>query len=290
MAEYIKREGLPEDFNIICTSDWHVGSKAHHDKAAEGIVNRLLDEDNTYAMFGGDMIEGKTIDSPHFNPDSLKPGQLNIQSQADHVAELLKPVAHKTLAYGWGNHELYLSRDFDIVKYICDKAGLPYGGYQTWVDLGYFRIHQYHGRASMPRGAKDPIQREANQRAWLVNRLKDLAGDCLVQLTGHTHALLVQPPLEQYALLSKGASVRGRYFQEPTQTVKTTNPVSGKQDVRHYIPPTSRWYANTGTLRRSGGFGYVDYSEVGGYAPSPIGYAELVVRGGEPVDLKKVVV
>ena len=43
-------------------------------------------------------------------------------------------------------------------------------------------------------GAKDPIQKDANQRAWLVNQLAPLAGDCALHLMGHVHTLLVQPP------------------------------------------------------------------------------------------------
>jgi len=292
MAEYIKHGKLPEDMQIICTSDWHVGSRGFHEKAADGIMSRLEKEDNTYGIFNGDALEGKKIDSPHFNPDGLRAGQLNIQAQADHCAKIAGRAPEKWLSWGLGNHGLYLLRDFDIVRYICEKAGIQsIGGYQTWIDLGHFRVHAYHGRATMPRGTKDPIQREANQRAWLKRVTEELAGDCLVHLYGHVHALLHQPPIEQYTLLSKGKSVRARYFVEPTQTVRTRNPTTGKEDVREFIPPTSRHYICTGTLRRSGYFGGApDYGEVAGYPPSPIGYYEIIIRGGQIDNVVKHVV
>jgi hypothetical protein len=141
----------------------------------------------------------------------------------------------------------------------------------------------------MPRGAKDPIQREANQKAWLVNRLSPLAGDCHVHLMGHVHALLVQEPVEQYALLTGGDGVRARYFREPAQDV-TTRDHKGATDTRTFIPPYSRWYGCTGTLRRSGGFDYLDYSEIAGYPPAPIGWLTMRVVGGQVASIEKVVV
>jgi hypothetical protein len=59
-----------------------------------------------------------------------------------------------------------------------------------------------------------------------------------------------------------------------------------------YIPPDSRWYATTGSFRRlysTPGLGAVDYGEIAGYAPSEIGYAKVIVRGGNVIAVQKVV-
>lgn len=285
MAEYIKRSGLPSNCTFIITGDWHVGSKGFHEEAAAGLIERLAKERNTFAIFMADAIEGKKIDSPHFNPDSLAPRLLNIHNQADAFADMWKPVAKKLMALTMGNHELYLEPSFGITRYMAERIGVPVGGYQTFYDLRMkkarkpLRVFGWHGRPALPRGAKDPIQREANQKAWLVNRLAPLAGSCHVMLMAHTHALLVQEPVEQYALLDAGENVRARYFTEPDANVGDST----------FVPVHARWYANTGTLRRSAGFGYTDYTEIAGYAPAPIGYIEMDVRDGAVRELRKVI-
>lgn len=291
MAELVTVKGLPKDFDVALTSDWHCGSRAFHEGALDQLIEWIQDGKHRYLGFGGDAIEGKRIDSPHFDPASLRGGQVNIEAQMRYVEERLRPVARRILWFGKGNHDIYLERDIDVVRLFCERLGIEdrRGGYQTWVDLGHFRVHVYHGRASIPRGAKDPIQKEANQKAWLVNRLAPLAGDCAVHLMGHVHALLVQPPLEEYALLTQGSEVRARYFREPESAVVTRDH-AGNTDTRTFIPVKSRWYGCTGTLRRSGGFGYLDYAEIAGYPPSPIGWLKMRVRGGKVADIVKVVV
>lgn len=292
MAELVRVPDLPPDFEVACTGDWHKGSRAFHDGALAQLIDWLRGAPNRYMIFTGDAIEGKPVRHPHFDPAALEPTQQTIGLQYDAVREVVAPVKDRILAWGVGNHDIYLSTDVDLVRsHITRPLGIEdrQGGYQTWIDLGWFRVFAYHGRASLPRGAKDPIQRAANRAAWLVNRMAPLAGDCAVMLMGHVHHLMVQAPIEQYALMTRGAEVRARYFREPAQSV-VTHDHTGAEDTRVYIPPTSRWYGCVGTLRRSGGFGWVDYAEVAGFPPEPIGWLKLVVRGGQPVAIEKVVV
>jgi len=279
MSKYIKRSIKKKNIVIYNTSDWHVGSKAFHDVAAKELVERVADE-KAYLTFGGDCIEGKTIDSPHFNPDGLHPNQLNIHSQADAFIEIMKPIAKRILMVQLGNHELYLLKDFDIIKYICDGIGVPeaYGDYQTWVNVNGTTMHFWHGRPTMPRGAKDPIQREANQKAWLKNKLFGLAGSAQAQYMGHTHHAMVVEPIQQYALLDGGANVRGRYFVEEVRDI-------GGQV---WVPPDARWYANTGTLRRGGSFDHCDYSEIAGYTPPAIACTRTTIEEDRIVKVEKV--
>ena len=282
MAELL-RIPLPADCEIALTGDWHVGARAHNEPALDALVEWVLAEPHRYLGFSGDAIEGKPVASPHFDPEGLREGQVNIEQQFARVVQKIAPLKDRILWWGKGNHDVYLSRDVDVVRnLLCKPLNIldRMGGYQTWIDLGHFRVHHWHGRQSMPRGAKDPIQRDANQRAWLVNKLAPLAGDCLLQVMGHVHALLVQPPIEEYALLTGRDKVHARYFREPVAAV------GGME----FLPVKSRWYGCTGTLRRSGGFGYVDYAEVAGYPPSPIGWLVATVRGGTIRALDKVVV
>lgn len=290
MAELIRHKHVPKTCRIYCTSDQHIGARAWHKEAHEEFVQTVKDDALGFWIHNGDALEGKPTKSKHFDPNTLRPGLITVEAQAEEAVRLHRPIADKCLSWGAGNHDIYLAPDFDINRYMAEQLGVPKGGYQTWIDLGFLRIFAYHGRRNMPRGAKDRIQRDANQRAWLKRTLEDLAGNCHVMLHGHVHTLHVQPPIDHLALLARGNSVRARHFTQPTQTVATRDPATGKVDSREYIPTDSRWYAVTGTFRRSGGFGYTDYAEIGGYAPGNIGYQIIHVEDGVVQDITPVVV
>ncbi len=279
MAKFIKTTIKRKTVNIYNTSDWHVGSKTFHEDGAKELVQRVIDE-KAYLTFGGDCVEGKVINSPHFNPDSLKPSQLDIHKQAKAFVEILKPIAKRVLMIQTGNHELYLKPNFDVIEYICERLGRPsiQGDYQTWLNVNGCTMHYWHGRPTMPRGAKDPIQREANQKAWLKNKLFGLSGSAQAQYMAHTHHCMIVPPIEQYALLNSGKNVKGRYFVEQVRDI----------DGEEWCPPDARWYVNTGTLRRGGGFDHEDYSEISGYTPPVIGCTKTTIVGNRISNIEKV--
>lgn len=278
MSKFISYEG-EKDAVIYQTSDWHVGSKAFDEDAALTLIDRVIEED-AYLTFGGDSLEGKPTKSAHFDPHSLVEGLTTIDRQADYFVELMKPVANHLLMVQFGNHELYLLPDLDIVKVICDGLDRPdaYGHYQTWVEFGDVTMHFWHGRPSMPRGAKDPIQREANQKAWLKNKTEWLAGSCDAHYMGHTHHCLIVEPQQLHGLLNSGDNVQRHTFTPEPTTV----------DGMRWVPTESRWYVNTGTLRRGGSFEHMDYSEIAGYTPPSIACTKTTIEGGRIVNIEKV--
>ena len=279
MATYINKTVNKKEVVIYNTGDWHVGSLCFHEAAARKLVE-IVEKEKAYLTFGGDAIEGKKVDSPHFNPDGLAIGKLNIQKQAKAFVELIKPIANRVLMVQGGNHELHLLKDFDIVEYICDLIGTPdiYGHYQTWLNVNGCTMHFWHGKAVLPRGAKDPIQREANQKAWLKNKLYQLSGSAQAQYMGHTHFCMIVEPIDQYALLDSGENVRGVEFREQVREI----------DGKVWAPPDARWYVNTGTLRRGGGFDHQDYSEIAGYNPPPIACTKTTIVGNRIDKIEKV--
>ena len=277
--QYLRHDIDQPDYVVYNMSDWHVGSIAFHEEAAKEVVQMVSDE-GAFVTFGGDMIEGKKIDSPHFNPDGLRHGQLNIHDQCDAFIALMKPIADRLLLIGQGNHELYLMKDFDIVKYICDMLGVPecYGHYQSIVNLNNaFTSHHYHGRATMLRGAKDPIQKEANQKAWLKNRLHPLYGSAQAHYMSHTHQCMIVPPIEIGSMLDGGENAKMRFFKDEPREI----------DGMIWVPPDARWYVNTGTFRRGGSFGHVDYSEIAGYVPPVIACTKTTVEGNKIANIER---
>lgn len=278
MSKFITHKGK-KNAVIYNTSDWHIGSKAFHEEAAQELIQRVIDE-KAYLTFGGDAIEGKPTKSLHFSPETLHDDLLTIEEQAERFVDIMYPIKNRLLLLQQGNHELYLMPDLNITKQMCYMLGKPelYGDYQSWVQFGDVTMHFWHGRPTMPRGAKDPIQREANQKAWLKNKMYGLAGSAQAQYMGHTHHCLVVEPIEQYALLNHGENVRGVYFKEQVREINGET----------WVPPDARWYVNTGTLRRGGGFGYCDYSEIAGYIPPPIACTRTEIRDGRITNISKV--
>ena len=291
--DYTKNKALrlPKDFDLFMTGDTHVGSRAFHEKAFNAFVKMIVSERRAYWSHSGDVGEGQTVDHKNFNPEGLHPRRLNPKSQIDHYVDLVWPIRKKLLVQVMGNHDRYMSKNFDILEYLMeDKLKIPYayGHPQTWVKIfDTLVLHFFHGRRSMPKGAKDPIQRRGNRKAWLKRELEGLAGSAHVQAMGHTHYLMSVEPeeLAHYTLLNdpEGNDVRAAFFQSPQGMVDTPH------GPMPFVPPDARFYCNTGTFRRSGGFGFVDYAEEAGYEPSPIGYILLKVRNRRAVGIEEIV-
>lgn len=283
MSEYIKIKLKQKKVVMYNISDLHVGSKGFHEEALVEILQRVLDE-KAYLTFGGDATEAKLINSPHFNPDGLKSSLLTPHKQADYVVDLFKEVAdaERILMWAKGNHDMYLAPNFDLTKHICEKLGIEdrQGGYQTWLNVNGVTMHFWHGRSPMPRGAKDPIQREANQKAWLKNRMEGLADSAQAQYMAHTHVTMVVEPQLRHGLVDSGKNVKLRSFTEKPTII----------DGNVFVPPTARWFANTGTFRRSGMFGHTDYTEIAGYPPVPMGCVKTTINGNRIENVEKVLI
>jgi hypothetical protein len=277
MSTFLRYKGK-KNAVIYNTGDWHVGSIAFNEAAALKLINMII-EDDAYVTFGGDAIEGKPARSNHFDPHSLKKDMLTIDRQIDYFCDLIRPIKNNFLLIQMGNHELYLLPDMNVTVNICENLDIDvYGDYQSWVEFGEVTMHFWHGRPVMPRGAKDPIQREANQKAWLKNKLYPLSGSAQAQYMAHTHHCLIVPPIEQYALLNHGDDVHGEYFIEQVREI----------NGNVWVPPDARWYVNTGTLRRGGGFKHMDYSEISGYSPPAISCTRTEIKNNRIYNIKKV--
>lgn len=292
MARYIKHPDCPKDVDIACISDTHLGSICTNEEALDRAIAWVRRNKKRRRWgFGGDLVEGKLVSSIHMDPTVLLPGLVTAEAQAKYAAKKFRSIAAQNLWYQIGNHDRYLMPDFDLAGFIMREMGLPIdthkGGYQTWISLGpqqQLRIHSFHGRRNMPRGAKDPIQKEGNQNAWLANELFPLAADVHVQLMSHVHTLHVQNPISDYGLYTNfdGEDVKARHVT-PVEEIGYDRKTG--EEVRR-VPKYARHYAVTGTFRRSGTFNGIDYSEISGFPPSPIGFQILEIRNYRCVNIR----
>lgn len=286
MAGFI-RSPIPDKAEVIITSDWHVGSRAFSYEALDKMFAWLKRKKNRYVIFNGDLIEGKPVKSKHFDPESLEENMQTAEQQVDWIRPRIEKIKDRIVAFGYGNHDLYLRPDYDWMRVMARELGIEkrLGGYQSWIELTpKLRVFMFHGRRSLPRGAKDPVQRKANRLAWLKRELEDLASSCHVMVHSHVHWLAVLEPILNVGLFNEDENVRRHTFVQP-ESVMT---IAGKQV--HHVPKESRWYCCSGTLRKSGSFQYIDYSEIAGHTPAAIGWLEMKVEGGRCVDIREIVV
>lgn len=281
--ELLKRE-MPENYSIADAGDIHVGCINCDYDGFDNLIAWVQAKPNRYLNLKGDLIEAITPQDKRFSMRSVDLRFKSPKDQADYIVERLRPVSDHILGMCIGNHELKLLGTLDIVQYIAEKLKIEkwaYGaGIYKFIALKKGKVkHKMlftHGNRHLPKGAKDPIQRKANQEAAQKRILEELGfADCIYSSQGHHHQLcIVKPTVENSLYLADNGKKVTQHYRV------------GAQQNSEYIPPESRFYCGTGSYRKSytePGSLALDYSE-GRYAPAELGCVEIMVRDGEVVD------
>lgn len=284
------KHNMPDNYIVCDISDLHVGSPNVNERTIEEFVKRVKSKKNVYVVVKGDVIEAITPKDKRFNMGGLPYD--TPKEQADRVIEIFKPIKNRILAWGIGNHECS-SGVIDVcnfAEYITEALEIPhlYGGYEfkiSFHDVEDNLMHKFfhsHGFGNLKSNAKDDIQRLANMKANLKVKMTNLAiTDCIYMSMGHNHQLVVVEPTVQDKLMltDDGKQIHQNYLYNSPQNVQ-------------YIPPDSRWYASTGSFMKrfsSPGTKHINYSERAGYAPSEIGWVEIIVKNKMVTDVKKII-
>jgi hypothetical protein len=252
------------------------------------MIQFVIDENNagrpTYLNLKGDLIEAILPSDKRYNPKMHDMYLPTPQDSADALITVLKPVAEFILAIGDGNHELKLQNTMNFGKYMAKELGVPHGAY-TYVTQfrdskgkALFKTFSTHGYGSLPKGAKDPLQRIANQKAALKRKLEGTAFfDCIYKSMGHTHKLLVVEPtyLDEIILTTQGTEILSKQVPKVIQNSS-------------YIPSEQCWFANTGgflKLYTPPGLGLTGYAEMMLLPPTNLGWVEIDIAEGEIIDV-----
>lgn len=283
---------LPKNGKFIDTGDGHKGSINCHHEGLQAMIDRCLDYNANgtpcYMIVKGDMMETISPDDRRFNIHD-RDSRLKVSGQqADELIEIFKPVSEYILAWGIGNHELKDQNKFEYGKYIARELGVPYGAYTfviEWRDKAtgkiMFKSFHSHGAGRLRSQAKDKLQREANRKASLKQKLINTrVSDCVYMSMGHTHQLLaVEPNYDIETLLT--TSQRGVHQHEIPEV----------NQAAKYIPPDQRFYSNTGSflkLYAPNGSGVVPYGEMGMLEPADLGWIEGEYIDGRLVKVEEV--
>lgn len=273
-----------KDFEVVLFGDTHYGSTNTHHKLIKKMIRDIKDG-NKLALNLGDNIEAITPSDKRFSSTTIDKTAMTTGDQRDKWIKDFMPIKDNIKAIGIGNHEHKIINTINIGKEISDAFGCAFGGLMYTAHFYYkkkllFKFLIVHGSGTMVRGAKDPIQREGNQKAWLKMKL-DRTGisDCIVMAMGHTHQLIRQKPTVDDEILLSSCEKELHQHTRPTQ----------KQNLS-FIAPDRRWYVNTGSflkLYSDPGSLVFGYAEARMLPPTRLGWAEVQVRDGEVVDVIK---
>lgn len=277
---------MPPDYTMLHISDIHLGALNHSSDALNSMIHAVKSERDCYVMEGGDTIEAiLPHDVKRFSLETLSIPQPLEQVKA--AIKTLKPIADRIVSKGYGNHEHKLISFGNIGKLIAEGLNVSYGGVcYKFVALRKGKpVHKFfihHGYGSLPKGAKDPIQRKANIQAAIRRKLENTGhADCIYMGFGHTHYLDVVQP----------TATDNLYLTDNGKGIKQHYRVMTKQDS-DFIPPDSRWYGNSGSFRRTlttPGLEVTDYAEIGMFAPSELGWIKIRVEDCKVVSVEKVI-
>jgi hypothetical protein len=285
---------MPDDFELILFGDNQDGNIATaHDKYQE-CIEYILAAENRYAVHMGDIMDAFWCDDhKRYDPTTCK---ITPAEQKKNVVKDLTALAKtgRLITILKGNHERALELKYgDITTEICEAlqvvSGTQYpisGTYTHKLEFmskdnglmfkGYFT----HGRKSLSSVSPDPHRRRAYIQFRLKRLLENMAGDCILMARGHSHIVLVTPPIPTLYLTSEKGKLKQHY----------THPGTGKSGA--YIPPEHRWYGCTGSFLRSFALDVETYSELAEYEPIELGYLKAVVhydyKNGITMDLQEI--
>ena len=195
-------EMITHEFNqpitIIPISDVHFGALEHLGKEWIEFCKRIADEENTYIILGGDLVNNNVRTCGFINPydELVRPSE-----QKKRMAEFLEPIKDKILCAVTGNHEARSLKDDDVdITYdIMAKLDIEDIYRQNMAFMKVSLGHRKHDNTpiqsytfAVTHGAGGGIYTGAtvNRNERFGNVIEGL--DCLV--VGHTHKGTVSKP------------------------------------------------------------------------------------------------
>jgi hypothetical protein len=289
---------VPANFNYFLFGDNHAGSVLMDSSGLETFMHMVnssfdgLPASRNYAWHSGDHIEARTVDHPYFQLPLTNETTPSRQVRA--CVKLFEPIKKQLIGMNVGNHPRALMNYGDFTWDACEALGIYYGTYSSKVvftttkGIVLLRAYHAHGKRAINSYAKSEQQRLDNMRLILKEHLKRKMSDCVLMTKGHTHKLLVCPPVSKLYITGDNKH-EGRY---------TTDNVDHSAK---YIDSDNVWFVNTGSFVKlymdepvdgirigpSGEQRHVEDMYVSGYAeefeydPLELGFAVARVREGK---------
>lgn len=257
--------------------DPHIGSYGFDEILFKKHLKRILKEEHSYGIIGGDLEECIGKKDKRYNPrgvhpmfhEDLKKNNL-VGAEVHYAKKSLQPLADedKWLCYVEGNHEERMARisDYNPVEEVCGGLDIPFGGGNCVFALKFKRpkssntrvclINAIHGRKG---GATTASKVTASERQAVRVR------GCHIYMRGHGHTKFILP----------GERVGARY---------------AKQGLTQYAEPEAK--GSSGAYSRTLKEGGASYAEDAEYTPTDLGciFAEIQPFAADGRDSTKMLI
>lgn len=281
---------MPDEFKLVLFGDNQAGNKAMATDKFLECTDFIMSNKKTYGVHMGDLLDAFWIDDYRYDPTTTTMTPIDAKKM---MIGYLKPLAKskKLLKIIKGNHERALEKKAgDIIEDVCSELRKESGCQYPITGLYNNKLQFYdsnnrlisktyltHGRKTIQSTSPDPHRRKAYMQFRLKRLLENQAGDCILMARGHSHIVLVTPPMPTLWLdTDKTGEIKQHY----------TKPGTGKS--AGYIHPDHRWYGCTGSFLKSQLINAETYSEVAEYEPVELGYLIATFANRTCVDLEEV--
>jgi len=276
---------VPNNFNLFQFGDDHEGTCLRHKEGWEQLVDMMnspyggLKADCNFGVDHGDIVEAIAVDDKRYDEDTTS---LKVSKQEDQAVINREKIKDKLVCIMEGNHPRKLKNYREITKEVCKKLGVNFGTWSAKItyysgNSFYFKQFATHGSRTISSTADDPLRAESNMRLILKRLLKNKFGDCLLMSMGHSHKLIVTPPINALYMADDGKEIKQHYTQR-------------KLGRSEYIHPDHRWYINTGAFYKLYEDGKTSYAEIAGYDPIELGFCVVRYRDGDIEGIDKVTI
>ena len=272
--QYIHHNSRSNQFRVWAVADIHLGNAGCNKERLMEDIDSIASDPNSYWTGIGDFADYIVPGDKRFDadciPDDIKPRDMARYGHyiKHEVLKLFKPIKHKCLGLGFGNHEksYFIGKNQeDIHTWLCQELEVPNFGYCAFYDVQFLRGKG--GTSKLVRGGS-PTGR--NGAARCRKRF--------FQHHGAGHAVTPGGKLNKLLQFMYGFGPADVYFigHVHDQTVKRLD-VLGANDtcVAHKVH--KRIGLITGGYLEAYTQGRTSYAERAGYLPTVLGSVYVVI-------------
>jgi hypothetical protein len=147
-TQYVLHSSRSDVFRIWAVADLHLGNRSCNLKLVKQDLDAIQHDPYAFWVGLGDFADYITHGDKRFDPTTLpydmpayKLGSLG-QYMVEQVRDLFKPIAHKCLGLGFGNHEKSYMKgkeQEDKHSWLCTELGVRNLGYSAFYDVAFMR-------------------------------------------------------------------------------------------------------------------------------------------------------
>lgn len=147
-TQYILHNSRSDVFRLWAVADLHLGNRSCNLKMVKRDLDEIARDPFSFWVGLGDYADYITHGDKRFDPTTLpydmpayKLGSLGTYMR-EQVRDLFKPVAHKCLGLGFGNHEKSYMKgkeQEDMHAWLCQELGVRNLGYSALHDIAFVR-------------------------------------------------------------------------------------------------------------------------------------------------------